>query len=135
MDVVLAVDIGSTEVAVGLMTMSGSLVDMARTEIQPASNASGLFDQIAGLIAVQTTRAAEHHGVTPLVVGVSVAGLTTDNCEAVTPSDMLAWRDFPLRAQLMQLTRLPVFGERDARAMALAEGWLGAAQGHQISSP
>jgi glucokinase len=35
-----------------------------------------------------------------------------------------------LRSRLAELTGLPVFGDLDARGLALAEGWLGAAQGH-----
>jgi glucokinase len=41
-----------------------------------------------------------------------------------------SWREFPLSSRLEELTGLPVFGDLDAKALALAEGWLGAAQGH-----
>ncbi|RLE22924.1 MAG: hypothetical protein DRJ50_06940, partial [Actinobacteria bacterium] len=36
----------------------------------------------------------------------------------------------PLRSRLEELTGLAVFGDLDAKVLALAEGWLGAAQGH-----
>jgi glucokinase len=35
-----------------------------------------------------------------------------------------------LRSSLQRATSLPVYGDLDAKALALAEGWLGAAQGH-----
>jgi glucokinase len=40
-----------------------------------------------------------------------------------------AWREFPLRSRLAEATGLPVYGDLDAKSLALAEGWLGAAQG------
>jgi glucokinase len=49
--------------------------------------------------------------------------------ETVSPLNLPQWRDFPLRARLAELTGLPVFGDGDAKALALAEGWLGAARG------
>jgi glucokinase len=53
----------------------------------------------------------------------------TQGLEAVTPLSVWSWRDFPLRGRLEELTGLPCHGDLDARALALAEGWLGAAQG------
>jgi glucokinase len=40
-----------------------------------------------------------------------------------------AWRNFPLRSRLAEVTSLPVYGDLDAKSLAMAEGWLGAAQG------
>ena len=47
----------------------------------------------------------------------------------MSPLNIGAWRDFPLRGRLESLTGLPVYGDGDAKALALAEGWLGAAKG------
>jgi glucokinase len=49
--------------------------------------------------------------------------------EAVTPLNIPAWRGFPLRSELAALTGLPVFVDNDAKALALGEGWVGAARG------
>ncbi len=49
--------------------------------------------------------------------------------ERVSPVNIPAWRDFPLRARLAELTQLPVFVDNDAKALALGEGWKGAAVG------
>jgi glucokinase len=41
-----------------------------------------------------------------------------------------SWRRFTLREHLREFTGLPVYGDLDAKAMALlSEGWLGAARG------
>jgi glucokinase len=74
-------------------------------------------------------RALEHHGYLPLVVGVGCAGPITWNVATVSPLNLPQWREFPLRDRLSDLTGLPVFGDGDAKALALAEGWLGAARG------
>ncbi len=48
---------------------------------------------------------------------------------AVSPLNIVAWRGFPLRSRLEELTGLPVAVDNDAKALALAEGWCGAAAG------
>ena len=49
--------------------------------------------------------------------------------EEVSPLNIAAWRSFPLRARLAELTGLPTFVDNDAKALALGEGWVGAAAG------
>ena len=49
--------------------------------------------------------------------------------EEVSPLNIAAWRAFPLRARLAELTGLPTFVDNDAKALALGEGWVGAAAG------
>ena len=49
--------------------------------------------------------------------------------EQVSPVNIPAWRGFPLRARLAELTELPVFVDNDAKALALGEGWKGAGVG------
>jgi glucokinase len=47
----------------------------------------------------------------------------------VTPLNIPQWRGFELRARLAEATRLPTFVDNDAKALALGEGWVGAAAG------
>jgi len=49
--------------------------------------------------------------------------------ESVSPLNIPQWKAFPLRDRLAQLTGLPTFVDNDAKALALGEGWMGAAQG------
>jgi glucokinase len=129
-DVILAIDIGGTKFAAGLVTARGELIDRARVEVErdvvPEAHFSSLATMVAGLIE----RAKLQHGARIRAVGVGAAGPVERNLEAISPINIPAWRDFPLRARLQEVTRLPVFGDLDAKALALAEGWLGAAQGH-----
>jgi glucokinase len=48
--------------------------------------------------------------------------------EHVSPLNIPAWRAFPLRARLAAHTNLPVWVDNDAKALALGEGWRGAAR-------
>ena len=49
--------------------------------------------------------------------------------EELTPVHIPAWKGFPLRRRMEEATGLPVFVDNDAKAVALAEGWVGAAAG------
>jgi glucokinase len=48
----------------------------------------------------------------------------------VSPAAVSSWREFPLRERLRELTSKRVYGDLDGKALALAEGWMGAAKGH-----
>lgn len=130
-EVILAIDIGGTKFAAGLMTMRGELLDRTQIPVDHGLAAGDLFGTLVGIIDAMLQRADEHFHLQPIVVGVGSAGPTSPNVEAVSPLNIHAWRDFPLRARLQSATGLPVFGDLDAKSLALAEGWLGAAQGRQ----
>ena len=130
-DLIVAVDVGGTKFAAGLVTLRGELIDRTQVLVDHSLTAVDLFESLAGIVRAMLDRASEHHDMSPIAVGVGSAGPVTPNVEAVSPVNILAWRDFPLRARLQAVTGLPVFGDLDAKSLALAEGWLGAAQGHQ----
>jgi glucokinase len=50
---------------------------------------------------------------------------------AVSPLNIPGWRDFPLRDRVAEATGLAVWVDNDAKALALAEGVLGAATGRR----
>lgn len=129
-DVVLAVDIGGTKFAAGLVTARGELIDRARVEVERDVVPEAHYTSLSGMIDELVERARDQHGARVRAVGVGAAGPVARGFETVSPVNIPAWRNFPLRARLQDTTRLPVFGDLDAKALALAEGWLGAAQGH-----
>lgn len=130
-DVVVAVDIGGTKMAAGLVTMQGELIDRAQIPVDHQLRSEDLFIALAELVDGQITRARQHHRMSAVAVGVGAAGPITTGAETVSPLNIYAWREFPLRQRLAATTSLPVYGELDAKALALAEGWLGAAVGKQ----
>jgi glucokinase len=119
-DVGLAIDIGGTKLAVGLVDENGRILSERRSK-------TAVEDPWPGLAAL----VADVLGSAPkaCVVGVGTGGPMTAGGEHVSPLNIEGWRDFPLRSRLTELTRLPVFIDNDAKALALGEGWLGAAAG------
>ncbi len=53
----------------------------------------------------------------------------TEGGELISPLNIAAFRSFPLAERLRALTGLPCRVDNDAKALALAEGWVGAAVG------
>jgi glucokinase len=49
----------------------------------------------------------------------------------VSPLNIAGWRGFPLRSRLVAELGLPVHVDNDAKALALGEGWIGAAAGER----
>jgi glucokinase len=130
-EVAIAVDIGGTKIAAGLVTAAGQLIDRAQLIIDHQLTGDALFDQVADMVAGLQHRAVTHHRAQPVVIGVGSAGPITADVETISPLNIGAWDSFPLRTRLATCTDLPVYGMGDVKALALAEGWLGAARGHQ----
>ncbi len=128
-DVVLAVDVGASHFQAGLVTTRGLLLDRARAEIEIDVGPESQYTALAAIVAEMLERAGSRHSVTVRGLGVSSGGHASRGLEAVSPLSVPGWRDFPLRARLAELSELAVHGDLDAKALALAEGWLGAAQG------
>ena len=123
----LAVDIGGTKLAVGVVDAAGTVVRRTRCPTPPGEDADALFAVLASLIAdISVPGIAE-----PGVVGVGCGGPMTKGGATVSPLNIPAWRDFPLRDRLAELTGRPTFVDNDAKALALGEGWVGAAAGER----
>ena len=121
--VTLAVDIGGTKLAAGIVSDSGELVAVRLAPTPRTDDAEVLFGTLAGL--VDEVRA----GAAPVTCGVGCGGPMTAGGEAVSPLNIPAWRSFPLRRRLAAHTDLPTHVDNDAKALALGEGWRGAARG------
>lgn len=130
-DLVLAVDVGGTKMAAGLVDGRGDLVER---EVRPTRATSGAGD--AGLLwsdlseLVRAVQAAAGAGDRLTVCGVGCGGPMAPGGDEVSPLNIAGWRSFPLRARLAELTGLPTYVDNDAKALALGEGWVGAASGH-----
>jgi len=127
--VVLAVDIGGTKFAAGLVSPHGQLVDRAVVLVDDNVGPEAHFKALAGIVE-QQLEAVERHDVRLSAVGIGSAGPITRECETVSPVNLPAWREFPLRERMIELTGKRVYGDLDGKALALAEGWQGAAKGY-----
>lgn len=122
----LAVDIGGTKLAAGVVDDDGRLLDRA-SRPTVAGGPEELFAALADL--VDEVRA---HASTPLErCGVGCGGPMERDGATVSPLNIPAWRRFPLRDRLAAHTGLATHVDNDAKALALGEGWRGAARGRR----
>jgi glucokinase len=126
-DVVVALDIGGTKLAAGLVTLDGEV--LRRREVPTGgTDAEALFTRVGDLVD-EMLRAATENDHHPIVCGVGCGGPMTPGGEAVSPLNIHQWRGFPLRRRVAERVGLVTAVDNDAKALALAEGWRGAARG------
>jgi glucokinase len=118
---VLALDIGGSKIEAAVVHADGRVESRQRVATDPGS--PELFAAVESLLH----EVRQHHDVVAL--GVGCGGPMTRNGESVSPLNIPTWRGFPLRSRLSTVTGLPTFVDNDAKALALAEGRFGSAQG------
>lgn len=122
-DAFLAVDIGGTKLAVGVVTEDGELV----TRSQVPTPEHDVWRALSSLIELQL--ADTNYDV--VACGVGCGGPMSRGGDLVSTLHIPEWRNFPLHAKLSQLTGLDTYIYNDAQALALGEQWRGAAQGER----
>ncbi|HEX5265362.1 MAG TPA: ROK family protein [Acidimicrobiales bacterium] len=126
----LALDIGGTKLAAAVVDGDGAVLAAARrpTPRRPdPADAEALFAALSRLVA--SVLASAPPGAGPALCGVACGGPMTRDGEEVSPLNIPGWRGFPLRTRVAELTGLPTTVDNDAKALALGEGWRGAASG------
>jgi len=130
---VLAIDIGGTKMAAGVVDASG-LVHSAVRRPTPRStspdDAENLFFALVG--AVEAALAQANCGIEDLVgIGIGCGGPMQWPDGLVSPLNIAGWRDFPLRDRVAWSwgQRIPVRIHNDAICMVIAEHSVGAAVG------
>lgn len=123
---VLAVDVGGTKLAAGLVDPSGVVV-RAETVPTPADADAEVIWRELSRLCDRVTAGTDLAGV-----GVGCVGPMIWPAGEVSPLNLTGWRGgFPLRARLAdRYVGLPVRVHNDAVCMAIGEHWQGAGQGH-----
>jgi glucokinase len=124
---VLAVDIGGTKMAVGLVDDDGRVLVSERTPTTAGASGEELWHSL-----VELTERVIDAGGAPTVAGVGIGsgGPMRWPSGEISPLNIPGWRDFPLRARFQErYPDVPVRVHNDAVAVAIAEHWRGAAQG------
>jgi glucokinase len=122
----LALDIGGTKIAVGLVDPAGELV---HTFIEPTPkdhDAEHVWDVLDRMIAAaaNTAKGSIH------AVGIGSAGPIDAAAGTVSPVNIASWQGFPLRDRVAAaMPEVPVQLAGDAICMALGEHWRGAGRG------
>jgi glucokinase len=126
----LAIDIGGTKLAAGVVDDTGSLSWRTQAPTAATGTAEALFADLADLVDGARS-AARDEGVELEACGVGCGGPMAEGGLEVSPLNIPAWRAFPLRQRLADHLDLPVAVDNDAKALALGEGWCGAAAGER----
>lgn len=121
---VLAVDVGGTKLAAGLVDADGKVLRAARVPTPGGASETvwgalrDLVDSVVG-------------GTEIAAVGAGCGGPMRWPAGVVSPLNINGWRDFPLRDRLGELfPGVTVRLHNDAVCVAVAEHWRGAARGH-----
>jgi len=131
-DPVLAIDIGGTKIAAGVVEPGGRLASWAQTETPRGMEAEQLWRTLdvlcTNLLAEQRTDPGD--GLAG--VGCGCGGPLDWPVGRVSPLNIPAWRSFPLRERLQErFGGIPVRLHNDAICMAVGEHWRGAGRGRR----
>ena len=121
----LAVDVGGTKLAAGRVLGDGTVEAQAQ---RPTTFADATGDELWRWLCELLDEVVGDEP--PSLVGVGCGGPMRWPIGAVSPLNIAAWREFPLRARLRE--RYPgatVRLHNDAVALAAGEHWLGAGRG------
>lgn len=125
----LALDVGGTKLAAGVVDPGGRLLTWARTPTPSGLDAEQLWSTLDALF----TSVIEKSGLEEAElagVGCGCGGPMEWPAGRVSPLNLPTWRDFPLRERLTErLPGLPVRVHNDAICLAAAEHWRGAGRG------
>lgn len=121
---VLAVDVGGTKMAAAVADAEGELLASERIETPRTRDAETLFEALhalCGRLLASTSPVS--------AIGVGCGGPMRYPQGVVSPLNIPAWREFPLRERLTTAFGLPCVVDNDAKALALGERWRGAGRG------
>ncbi|NIR45220.1 MAG: ROK family protein [Gemmatimonadetes bacterium] len=129
-DWIVGVDIGGTNIKVGVVPFDGGTplaVRVERTEVQ--RGAKFVVDRVVKMIqdAIEEVAKAEGAGTDAFAgIGIGSPGPLDRRTGTVISTPNLGWRNFPLRDLIRNAVGLPATLDNDANAATYGEWWQGA---------
>ncbi|MEV0251760.1 ROK family protein [Nocardia sp. NPDC050712] len=121
---VLAIDIGGTKTAAAIVDADGTVSSYYREPTR--STAAELWAGLGTLL----DKVLADFGSTPDGIGIGCSGPMNWSDGTVSPLNIPAWQQFPLRRRLCdRFPGIPVRLHNDAVCVAVGEHWKGAVQG------
>jgi len=129
----LAIDIGGTKFAAGLVTERGEIASARRILNPQGDDPAELFGSLVEVVDSVLHAAGIEPDEAKVLPGIGIATAAPLDRYAgtVSPVNIPAWRGFPLRDLLTERYGLDVRLFGDAVAVAIGEHWRGAAQGRR----
>jgi len=129
---VLAIDVGGSKVAAGLVEPGGRLASWAQTETPRGLDAGQLWRTLEVLCERLLAEARVDPRTGLAGVGCGCGGPMEWPAGRVSPLNIPAWRSFPLREKLQErFPHIPIRLHNDAICMAADEHWRGAGRGRR----
>lgn len=132
--VAVGVDVGGTRIKAGLVDAEGQVLAQATRDTpgrtaDPQVLEDTVVDVVEELLGAAAGTGTPHTPVSPVAVGVGLAGLVDADRGVVVFAPHLPWRDVPVRGRLAARLALPVAVDNDANLAAWAEHRFGAGRG------
>jgi glucokinase len=126
----LAVDVGGTKLAVGVVEAGGRMVTWAQVPTPRDVDAEQLWRTLEALVDRVLGEAGLTAPASLAGVGAGCGGPMDWPAGIVSPLNIPAWRSFPLRSRLQaRLPGVPVRVHNDAICLVAGEHWRGAGRG------
>ena len=133
---VAGVDIGGTNIVVGLVPEDGTSIHGVNTErTHKSDNPEGTFDQVARMVGRSIDSTTEELGdgnFEVVGVGIGAPGPLDRRSGTVLVTPNLGWVGMPLRDGIANVLNLPATLENDANCAIYGEWWRGAAQDGRV---
>ncbi len=127
---VLAVDLGGTKIESALVDEQGRLLPGSRLRAPTGGQSDSAALESSAVSVIEQALAALPAGDEIVGVGIGSAGPITVAEGLVSPLNLPAWRDYPLKALAERIVPgVPVVLRMDGECITLAEHWIGSAPG------
>lgn len=124
--VVIGVDLGGTKMFGAIADLAGNILDEAEID-RRGTDGEESFQRLTELIdALLSSREIKERRVRG--IGIGAPGVTQHREGIVTWAYSLKWKDYPLKAKLVERYGLPIAVDNDVNLAALGELWFGVGQ-------
>ena len=131
---VVAIDIGGTKIAGGLVTADGQIHALRRVPTEAHQGGEDVMRRVnllVGELIAEGKRTSA--ALSPVAIGVGTAGWVEPKSGVITfaTSALPGWKGMPIKERLQVAHSLPTFVDNDADVMALGEAVFGAGRGQR----